>query len=39
MKQAIRESAHDLEEPGEVDQIWFPDEGMLVIDLNGGQDA
>ncbi len=35
MKRAIRESDQSLEEPGEVDQIWFADEGMLVLNLNG----
>lgn len=37
MKRAMRESEQSLEDPGQVDQIWFSDEGMLVLDLNGGK--
>lgn len=35
MKEAILESVHDLDNLGDVEQHWFSEHGMLVIDLSG----
>ncbi len=35
--EAIRESDHDVEDPGSVDQFWFPEEDIIVLDLGGGK--
>ena len=34
MKKAIEEAGRDFENPGRVQQYWFKEEGMLVLDLS-----
>jgi hypothetical protein len=36
MKDAWRDTDHTLESPGEVEQWWFPEKGIVAIDLDGG---
>jgi len=38
MKRAWEESAHSPDEPGEVVQWYFPDDGVILIDLEAGAD-
>lgn len=35
MKDAWREEDINLEDPGELDQYWFEEDGFVVIDLRG----
>lgn len=38
LKQACQEAGHSLDDPGSVDQYWFRDQQMLVIDLDPKSD-
>jgi hypothetical protein len=34
MKRAWKDHGHSLDDPGEVEQIYLEDEGVIVVDLN-----
>jgi hypothetical protein len=38
MKEAWRESSHSLDNPGEVEQWYFEDEGIVLIELEPEED-
>jgi len=35
-KDACRAAGIDFDDPGEVDQWWFPEQNVIVLDLDGG---
>lgn len=38
MREAIEDSQHTYDDPGDVEQWYYPDEGLVVIDLGGMAD-